>query len=227
MYVSRGERLAAWAPATGIVYVVLFVATIIALGAGPGDTDEEIRSYYTEHGDRDLLFFFLLVPAALFLLWFLGSLRAALVRAEGEPARLSSLAYAGGVVNVALLIAAASALASVAAVAEEDQFVLDPNTVRVVGSLGYLLFVGSGMAATVLMAATGILTLRTGVLPRWLGWVSLVTAVMMLASITFIPVFVLLAWVLILSVLMLMRTTPWVSRPAAGSAGGVQGGISS
>jgi hypothetical protein len=36
------------------------------------------------------------------------------------------------------------------------------------------------MAAAVLIAATGLLALRTRVLPRWLGWVSLVLALWLL-----------------------------------------------
>jgi hypothetical protein len=213
MYVSRWDRWARWAPALGILYVILFLAGFLAVGSGPGDTNAEIRSYYTAHPDRGYSLFFLFTAAALALIWFLGTLRAALADAEGPPARLASLAYGAGVANAILLVAAGSTWAAISGAQDSEQFVLDPNTQRVTDSLGYFLFVGSGMAAALLMFATAIVVLRAGIFPRWFGWVSVLTAVIMLFSIIFFPVFVLWAWVLTASALMLMRPARAVTTP--------------
>ena len=41
--------------------------------------------------------------------------------------------------------------------------------------------------------------------PRWAGWLGIVVGVLALASIVFFPQFLLLAWILVVSILMSLR----------------------
>src|SRR5262245_1347539 len=139
-------------------------------------------------------------------LFFLAGLCARLRRAEGGPGGWTAAALASGAAFVALQMAAICAWASISLTIENsDEFVLDPNTERVIETLGYALFFTGLTLSAVLVAATSALALRTGVLPRWLGWVGVAVAVVMLVSFLFFPLFVLLAWVLVVSIVMLAR----------------------
>lgn len=207
-----GIRWERWAPASGIVYVLLFVVAFIVVPGDIGDTDEEILAYYADSGNRarEIAAFFLIAVAALFLLWFVSTLRNRLRSVEPEPKSLSALAFGAGVASAALLVAALSLFVSVSLTIEDsDQFAVDPNLARVLENAGFLLFTGSTMVASVLVAATSVLALRTRVLPRWLGWVGLPVALVLLVAIFFFPLFVLWAWILVVSVLLIARTPAW------------------
>jgi Domain of unknown function (DUF4386) len=202
----RGWQL--WAAVAGIAFVVLSIVSLAVAGDDTGDTDQAILSYYADDTNRHqaIASLFVFLAGMLAFLFFLAGLWARLRRAEGEPRGWSAAALASGAAFAALQTAAIATWASIPLTIEDsEEFVLDPNTERLVSTLGYALFFTGLTLTAVLVAATSALALRTGVLPRWLGWVGVVVAVAMLASFTFIPAFVLLAWVLVVSIVMLAR----------------------
>ena len=87
-------RVARWNPANGIAFVILVVVAALLTRDSPGgDTSEaEIASYYADPDnlDSERISYFLIGLAAFCFLLFLGSLRGALARAEGDPARLTT-----------------------------------------------------------------------------------------------------------------------------------------
>jgi hypothetical protein len=195
---DRWER---WAPLSGIAYVVLFFVAIV-LSGDTGDTAEEYSAFYAEGGNRDKQFFafFLLIGAALVFLWFISALRGILVRAEGERARWTALAFGSGVASAVLLCAAASLFVAPAGVAEEDGFSLDPDAGNLVTSGGYALLVCSIMTAALL--------------------VGFVVAAVLLFAIFFLPIFVWLGWMLAVSIVLILRLARvegWRRPPATGA----------
>jgi hypothetical protein len=72
---------------------------------------------------------------------------------------------------------------------------------------GYLTLVSGVMLASILVLCASTAALRTGVLPAWLGWTGLVVAVIMLFAVFFIPILIFVAWVLVVSLLMVV--TAW------------------
>ncbi len=64
------------------------------------------------------------------------------------------------------------------------------------------------MVAIVLVAATSVLALRTGIFPRWFGWIGIAAAVTFAVAFIFIPVFIFFGWILVASVLL----TWWLPR---------------
>lgn len=210
MTIFRWERLGALA---GISYVVLFLIAIAVSGEGSGNTNAEITEYYADSGNRnkDIAGYFLLVAAALMFLWFLAYLRVRLLRSEAEPGRLSALAFGSGVASAVLLMAAAAVFIAPAGTVDNSDapdFVLDPNTVQMLGTLGYGFFVASVMVAALLVFATSLLTVRLLAFPRWMGYAGYVVAPILLLAILFFPVFVLWGWVLAISAFMLWRPVP-------------------
>lgn len=137
---------------------------------------------------------------------FVTNLRGRLRAVEPEPHSLSSLAFASGIASATLLMAAVSvAFGPSFTVEDSDRFTVDPDVARLVSDTSYLLLVGSMMVTAILIAATSVLAIRTAVLPTWLGWVGLVVALAQLVGIFFFPLFALWAWVLIVSIALIVR----------------------
>ena len=62
------------------------------------------------------------------------------------------------------------------------------------------------IVAALLVLATSIVALRTLVFPRWLSLAGFVVAPLLLLAIFFVPVFLWLAWILAVSVVLILRT---------------------
>lgn len=202
----------------GIAFVALTVlwAIIVIVGDRPGydASNAAITEYWGDSGKRGLsvLAAIALALAGLALLWFLGSLRVILRRAEGEPARLATIAFAGGVVMAALLFVKNSIDGGLALALEfgeqgVNDFALDPEVFKVFDAFFIGLLIHEAFAAAVLIGATSLLILRTTFFPRWLGWTGVVVALLELASwlVYGVPLILALAWVFAVSVLLLRR----------------------
>jgi hypothetical protein len=150
--------------------------------------------------------------AALSLLWFLGSLRSVLRRAEGETGRVSAIAFGAGLVLAGLvLVKNAAAMAPAGSIAfSEETRELDAASFRQFNALFHLLVYQELIAGAALIAFTSVVVLRTGVLPRWAGLVGFLVA--FATAVLFwqedIPLLLLLLWVLVLSALVLRTATP-------------------
>jgi hypothetical protein len=195
---SSWER---WAGLAGVAYVVLFLAAF-ALGIEVGPSDREILDYYADSGHRskEVVAFFLIAAAALALMLFANGVRSLIARAEGGPAPLAALAWAGGITSAALVLAGNAVSRATAFAATGDEFKLDPNTRRLFEDAGLLLLASGAIAAILLVVAVSVAALRLGVLPRWLGWAGLAAAVLLPLAVAFIGFLVLWAWVLAVSV---------------------------
>jgi hypothetical protein len=221
MDTRRWER---FAPLTGVLFVLLTVAGIvIGLSDSPDDFPakvDDIVQYYQDDPGKIMLGSWLGLLGGFFLIWFAGSVRARL-RDAGEE-RLGTIAFGGAVAaaTAGFLIDAANFTAAMRA-DEDDK--IDPAVATTLYDLANSL-VGTALptAIAVFVAATGVAALRSGVLPRWLGIVSLVLAVTLL--IFFIAWFmtaVALLWALLVSIL-LYRAEPAV--PVAATAVATPGG---
>lgn len=214
---ARWER---WAAYGGIAFVVLTVLWAVLVSGAPdvGSSNKAIRDFYNDEGDRRLLWLgsLALAFAGLAFLWFLGSLRTYLRRAEGEPGRLSAVAFGGGLVMVGLLFVKNAVNASIAAtIAFGERFDADPNLVKLLQGLFVLLLGHEGVAAAVLVGSASVVALRTAILPRWFGWLGLAIAVLNVFSLVLygVPLILFLAWTLGVSLFMLgvtpmRRTAP-------------------
>jgi hypothetical protein len=215
------DRWQRWSPLAGVLFAVLYLAALGVGGNGPGNTPDEVAEWYADDSNRAAAFlvFFLFAAAALAFLWFLGALRGILVRAEGDPGRWTAVGFAAGVASATLLLAAASLYVAPAATAGKEDFPFDPSTAETFANAGFALLVGSAMAGALLVLVTSIVAHRTGLLPPWLALGGFVVAAVLLFAIFFLPLFVWLAWVLAVSVVLVVRTarvTDW--RSGAGPA---------
>ncbi len=162
---------------SGILFVVLVIPSFLSPPDSPIATSgtQDVIDYFTDRQDSILtLNGLLLIFAAFFFLWFLGMLHGVLQDAEGEGYGFSPVLLAGGLLFIALVLAGAAVeIVYPATLARFENFQQDAQlgflSLALSGWMYRFTFVG--MAA--LIAATSVVVLRSGVLPRWLGWAGL------------------------------------------------------
>jgi hypothetical protein len=204
---SRWERIGA---ATGIGSVVLIV---VGFFAGPESPDQDkspqaFVNFWLDSGNRsrNYLTMGLIAGGLLLFLWFLGSLRVALRRAEGDPGRLAGVAFGGGVAFAVLMLGAGTMFAAPgAAVDFYDRITLDGNTIMLLETIGIVLFSFAGIGSAIMIAASTLLAQRVGVFPKWFMWVGVLMTFAALASFLFLTFFGVLLWVLIASIILTRR----------------------
>jgi hypothetical protein len=204
-----------WDFVGGILFSALFIISL-ALAGEAGDTPREVQRFYTDEGNRGQQFFsyFLFLAGILAFLWFLSALRILLLRAEGEPARLTALAFGSGLVAATMFLGAISLFVASAGVADDDDFRFNPNTANFVMTAGYGFFVAGVVVAALFVLATSLVALRTRFLPVWLAWLGFPVALSMFFAIFFWPVFLFLAWIFLVSVVLVAWR--WIGpRPTA------------
>lgn len=205
----RWERLAA---ATGIAFVALFVVGAILIGGAGGDTDDPAQVVSQRLLDNDTNVYLggaLVGVAGAALVWFAGSLRTTLRRAEGGSGRLSAVAFGAAAVQASLLVTAATL--GTAAVFELADFQNSAETARAFYAVsGTLALLGTTLPFGVMLASASVVALRTGVLPRWLAWPGAVVGVLMALGWLIWPIAVFghllaLLWTLITSIILVRR----------------------
>jgi hypothetical protein len=191
----------------GVLFVVLLVVGMVLGGDMPysGDPDQEHVDWWSDSGNRAMVLIgaYVLTLSALSFLAFISVLRSRIAAVEAGAAQLSRYAFAAGVILAVTIIAGAVAQAAIAGQIEFQDAPVpdDADLLRIFPQLGIgLMLLGGGLAAALMIAATSWAILRTGALARWLGWLGLVCAVILLASVFFIPMVALLIWVLAASV---------------------------
>ena len=219
-------RLQRWAPATGILFVVLIVAGFFGPQAPKADESAaKVVDSFTGHRSGWLVKLYVESVGWAVFLWFLGSVAAALRRA-GEL-RLAAVAFAGGVASVVLI---AVGYAVQAALAFDIARVAGASTSKAIYDLSFMAFVWSAFPAAVLLGSTAVASLRTRALPTWYGWATGAGAAWTLlggaalaqngfftpdesGGVTNIRYMILLLWALVTAILLLRRGGDAVSPP--------------
>lgn len=196
------ERL--W-PVSGIAYAVLLAVPFLT-DSSTGTTDAEITAFYADAGHRtlDTVLYFALLAAGLALVLFATGLRQA-IRRETGSATLSDLAFGSGLASGALLVVTAAIWVSASAAHGDESFVLDPNTLRLTGTIGYWLLAASTTVGGLLVLATSLAGLRGALVWRWVAWLGIAVAVSTIAAVTFLPLILYVVWVLLLAVALIAR----------------------
>ena len=189
------------APLAGAAFAVLFAVGFLTSGETPDTkaTGEEVIAHYKDSGKVFLAIFTIVIGAVLFA-FFAGALRDAL-RAAGRE-WLATVAFAGGIVySVGLALFAMSQVA-LSDAADLGQ----PQVAQALNILDNDNFFPAVVGFSILLLATGLHVLGSGVLPRWLGVLSLVMGVVAVAGPAGFVVFLAFPlWVLGVSVLLYRR----------------------
>ena len=221
------DKLAA---AGGIAGVVLFVVAGILYGSPPSvdDDAQSVVDFFSDNRGQVLTSIFLQGLGVLAILWFVAALVTAM-REVGE-ARLATAAFGAFLLAFAIGGMAAIARATLAySIADEGSEVVMPLYHLTLVFDVFVNILGAG-----LFLAVGGATIRTGLFPRWWGWLSLAAGLLLIVggtawardgfwsptgAISFICFLVFLVWTLVTSILLTMRMRESVvSSPSAAPA---------
>lgn len=154
------------------------------------------------------------VFSAFFMIWFAGSLFRVLRERERGRGWLSVLALGGGVTGgVALAVGFATIIAS-AARAGTDAGISDIEAVALYDVYSQVLGQVFGLGVALLLAATAAVSLRTGLLPAWAAWVSVVIAIALVTPVAWIFLAAGVVWLVVASLWLYVRD-PSASSPRA------------
>jgi hypothetical protein len=204
---------------SGILAVGTVLAGIVVLSRTdePGDTStpQQVLEYYRGATDSIFASSILMTLGLLLFVVFLAALRNRLHAAEGGNGPLSTVVFGGGIAAVILLFGTMLPNLSGAIAVLDDRSTLTPEAAQALAHLGSGFYLGAFMTTSIPLAATAIAVLRTGVLPRWFGWVTAVLAVGMVVPFVDWLLFGLVfpIWVIITSLLLARGGTAIAAAP--------------
>jgi hypothetical protein len=190
------------APLTGIAAVVLFVVAFILTGETP-DFDaptREIIDFY-DNTAAQLIGSLLVFLGCILFVFFAASLRSALREAEA----LSTLVLVGGAIfAVGLTIFAAINFTLADLVDSDNVNRIDPGALQALNAMNSDFFFPGTLGVSVFYFSAALALLGTSVFPRWLGWVTVVLAVVsILGPGGFFAFLALGPWTIVASVILL------------------------
>jgi hypothetical protein len=172
---------------SGLTAVVLLVGSFPFTGATPepGASPNEVAEYL----DRSSALTWTGIDLELFgialLIVFAGRMWAILREAEGAGGWIATTGFGAALAALTVLLVGDATVMGAAFKAGRDG--LDPGVVGAMYTVQWHADLVYGAVNAVFFAAAALLVLRHGALPRWLGWLALVVAVGLVATVPFGP----------------------------------------
>jgi hypothetical protein len=199
---------------TGLGFIVLLAVSFAVVGE-PKDADNppsEVAQWYQDNKDAAMIGAFISTVAAVPLIFFGAYLRKVL---EPAGAMLSSLPLIGTVI-VGIAAAIDGTLLFAAAEAADTIPAEEVHVIQAIWDNDFLPFI---LGIMVFNWSVGIAVLKSGALPKWMGWLAIVGGVISLAGpIGFIGAFVAAIWVIIASIMLSIRARSGPATPSAPAA---------
>lgn len=197
-------------PLAGVLSVVLFIIGIIVLESdAPGDkaTGAELADYFAGNLSKLAVGGVIFGVGAIALIWFLDGVRSRIAPASAQLARL---AYGFGFATALFLVASAMPDVAGAFLSDNLDRNLDGGAAEVFSGIGDSFFFAAEVMLVGFFLAVGLAAIQARALPAWLGWISLVFAVLALIPPIgwAVVVWGFPLWILIVSVLFWRRTAP-------------------
>jgi hypothetical protein len=172
-------------PLAGVGVLILLFAGFALTGDSPDATKKpagEIVKFYADQGDGALAGL-ILIGLGLVLLVFFGSyLRGVLGAAEGEDGVMPRVAFAGTVV----IAAGFSFDSTLILTLHESAKDIGPPGVQALSVLYDNDFIPMATGMVMFLVGIGVSVLRTGTLPKWVGVVAILLALVSMSPIGFV-----------------------------------------
>ena len=191
------------APLTGAAFVVLsLAASVTGSSLDANASGAKVIAYYSSHVDRLRVSQVLGGLAIVVGVWFFAMLRDFL-RQDDAVRGLAATAF-GGVILFAASLGLANGANGALANSPSHLATASAQTLNLMhldGTNGL-----SSVGFAILLSAFGLAILRSGLLPRWLGWFAFPFAIIALVPpITILAGVATLIWTLIISILLYQR----------------------
>jgi len=209
---ARRRGLQAWAALGGVAYVVLYLIGIILIFDGEPDNGAppaKLIEFFGDSGHRGRmgLGWVLAGLGLFFFLFFVASLRQTVSRFDRDG-MLAALTAIGGGVYAALALTAIGLELGVRTMSDDTyQHQVYPEIIHAAGDAGYVIHASGGVGMGMMILAAGIAFIRSGVVPKWAGWLSVVAALAALATIMFFTTFIWWLWIIVAGIVMFWKGT--------------------
>jgi hypothetical protein len=199
MPASKFER---FLPIAGIIAGLIYIAGALMTADIPDDVDDKRTAWIAAHQGLTFGSGVAVALFAVFILFFVTGLRQALRSGEPGESSYSTAALAGGIA-----LGSWGGLTALITMAESEAAQHNhPEASLALGyldSYGWVPFVA---AAAVLLLATGLGGIRTALLPKWLGIVTIILGVLSVTGPTGVAVFFIMPfWLILVGVLLSRR----------------------
>jgi len=207
------------APLSGIAFLVLVIGGGLYGGEPPSEkglkSAEELAAAYVAQADRLSVAVFVMGLGLVFLVYFGSFLKTALDSGSAETSCLSRAAFAGVIVFVA---GVATDFTLIVAMIEGAKDKVDPVVIQTLSIYFQNDWVPFAVGILLLTSASAISILKYGGLPKWLGWLAALIAVVgVIPPIGFVAFPAAGVWILLTSVTLALQ---------AGRAGTTSAGAS-
>lgn len=203
------ERFSALA---GVLAVALWIIGVLAVGGGhvglagglPEEGADEVFAHFEARADSAVAGGWLFMIGSLAFLWFVGALRSRLSAAEGGVGTFSGIAFAGGIVTGAMLLA----MPAGGVVAGLSTKHIGAGEAAALNAVEAVFFIGAELAAIVMLLGAAAAAWNRAVLPGWWAIMSVVLAVwLVIGPIGWIGLLVgLPLWTILTSVLLVRKS---------------------
>lgn len=195
---SRFDRLA---PLTGFVAILLLLVGTVLIGLydflPPAD---KIANHLNANPGRVATGGYLGAISAFFLIWFAGSVRAALREREGENGWVSEVAFGGGIAGGVIAILLFTSIGSTALRAGAEGGITPIGAITLYDFWSQLGGLAYPVTLAVFIGATAVVSLRTSLFPNWFGWASSLIALGLLTPFSYIVISLGMIWVFVVSI---------------------------
>ena len=201
MQESRFER---FAPLAGVAFVILVMASFMTFGDGPPSPDEPVEEsarFWAENDTKLAVSVVLEGLGAIALVFFGAILAQALRPADGGPVGLWLLPLIGASIAATGFLVDASLTLALTSTAED----ISPAGVEALSAFYENDFIPMAGGIAIIALSSGLLILRSGVLPKWLGWVAIALFVIGVTPLGFVGFIGMGIWILVVSVMLFMR----------------------
>jgi len=209
----RGGRRWASVEAAAIAGIICAIGWSLSLrgllrAPGVGSSDAEIAEYYSDPsvGTSAIVWLQVLVIATIAFLWFVGVIRGRL--GDREPLLFGTVFFGASILLAALVFVGTALLSAPAVLLAVSDRTPDPDAVSLTRSGAVVvLSVFAPRIATLVMFSTASLGRATGALPTWLVWLTYVVGIVELVNVSIATpnVYVMPAWIALVSVVLLVR----------------------
>ena len=192
-----------WVPLLGILFVALAVISF-AIAGEPVAADkgaQKVVDHYVDNKDSIIGGAAMQGLAAAVFLYFVGYLSKVLRRAAGADSILPTLALVGATIMATGIAIDATISFSLAEAADD----LAPAGAQALQALWDNDFMPMAVGLQVFLLSTGIAVVKTGALPKWLGWIAILLAILAVTPVGFAAFVGGAVWIMIVSVVLTMK----------------------
>ena len=190
----------------GILFAVLFGISVVIISTTMTDVADESGAWLEGHADMFKFALGLLPFAGLFFLWFIAVARERLGRFEDQF--FATVFLGSGLLFLALMFAAAASAGAIVATYAKDPSGFADSTTYLFArqTVAQIFGVYALRMAAVFLISQATLWLRTGVMPRWMAFLTFPVALVLLFIVTEVTWIMLVfpGWVLLVSVYILI-----------------------